>query len=73
MEELNKLQNEIDELSSKQADLENDVQHDIMKLEAVKLFQKLNEVYFDWLFTTWKVFEKLVVRVNKYSVTSLFH
>ena len=47
MEELNKLQNEIDELSSKQADLENDVQHDIMKLEAVKLFQKLNEVYFD--------------------------
>jgi len=44
MESLSQLQNEIDELSSKQADLETEVQHDVMKLEAVKFFQKLNEV-----------------------------
>ena len=44
MEGLNQLQNKLDELSAKEADLETEVQHDVLKMEAVKLFQKLNAV-----------------------------
>ena len=44
MEKLSHLQKELDELNGKQSDLETEVQHDVLKLEAVKLLQKLQDV-----------------------------
>ena len=44
MEELTKLQTQLEDLTTKQSDLEMQVQHDPMKLEAVRLCGRLSEV-----------------------------
>ena len=46
MTQLSALQNELDQLTSKKTDLEMEMQNDAMKLEAVKLQEKLAEVCF---------------------------
>lgn len=44
MDTLTSLQAQLEELESKKTNLETEVQHDPMKTEAVKLYEKLSEV-----------------------------
>jgi len=44
MDELVKLQDELDALASKQSNLEAEMQHDMMKQQAVRLYEKLNDL-----------------------------